>query len=133
MNGLINFMGNSALNSFKKFSNEVNRAINDFEFEDIDKAFEKAQKRLNKSMKRLKKRVSNTDNELVINIPYDREVDTITTRVTKDGQFEATVKSEDETSERTTSIYLDENVDVDSLTRKYDSEKKLMYFTFKKF
>ncbi len=129
----------SALDKFKELSNDINSSINDFEldkfdtmFEDVNKSFEKSMTRLNKSVNRLKKRVKNTDTELVINIPYNRNTDTLSTTI-EDNQFKAVVKSEDGTTTRETNIFIDDDVDVDSVTRKYDEERNVMYFTFKKF
>ena len=141
MNKLISFFGNSALDSFKKFSSSVNEAINSFEWSDIDNAFDKAHKSLNESMQKLKARVKTTDKNVVINIPYDRNADeagnceTLHTSI-NNGFFTAKVvkKNEggDEITSNETSVYLDSDVDLDSMTQRYDSESKKMYFTFKK-
>lgn len=121
----------SALENFKKFSNELNDSINAFQFDDIDKAFSNARKNFNESFNTLKKRVSKTKDNVIINIPYDRNTDTIETSI-KDNYFTAVVKNEEGTNEVSTSVYLDDDVDVDSVSRRYDAEKKLMYFTFVK-
>lgn len=135
MNNLVKFFGNSALNSFKGFSNSVNKAINDFEFEDIDKAFDDMQKRMDASFKsmekRFRKRVKDSEDSYEINIPYDRNTDTLTTTINGD-QFTAVVKSSDGTNERSTSIYIPEDVDINSVSRRYDEATQKMYFTFKK-
>lgn len=133
-NFLVKHFADSMLSQMKKLSDSMNESIQSFEWDDFDKAFENAEKSLNKSMKKLNKRFKNTKDSLTINIPYDRNTDTLTTTI-DNNTFKAVVKTESEngSSEKETSIYLDETVDKDSVTRKYDAEKNLMYFTFKKF
>lgn len=134
--GLLTLFGNKALSSFKDFSNEVNKAINDFEFEDIDKAFDNMQKHFDDTFKKVQekigKRVKDTEDKLEINIPYDRSADNTLTTSIENNQFKAVVKSEDGTEIHSTNIYIGDDVDVDSVVRRYDNENHLMYFTFDK-
>lgn len=133
-NFLVKTFADSMLSRMKKISDAMNNSIQDFEWNDFDKAFENAEKNLNKSLKKINKRFKNTSDSLTINIPYNRETDTLTTTI-DNSMFKAMVKTDTDTEhkENETSIFLDETVDKDSVTRKYDAEKKLMYFTFKKF
>lgn len=132
-NFLVKTFADSMLSQMKKMSDAMNNSIQNFEWDDFDKAFENAEKSFNKSMKKINKRFKNTSDSLTINIPYNRNTDTLTTTI-DNSMFKAIVKTETDTEqkENVTSIYLDDTVDKDSVTRKYDTEKNLMYFTFKK-
>lgn len=128
---MIRFLCNSALDAVKKSFDEMNKAINSFELNDIDKMFEDVNKTLSKKTNELKKRFKNTNSTFEVIIPYDRDNDTLETKI-ENSYFKAFVKSLDGETEKTTSVYIPEDIDVNSVSHKYDSEKQIMHFVFKK-
>ena len=126
------------LNSiFKKSFDEMQKVINDFDFDDIEKQFDSVKKSFNEGFEEFKSYVKNYDNKYIIKVPYDRDTQVMKFAVS-DSEFKVAVnpcedcgdvKIKTSFSSVTT---IPKGVNVDTITHSYDELTKTMVFIFKK-
>lgn len=126
------------LNSiFKKSFDEMQKVINDFDFEDVEKQFNSVKKSLNEGLEDFKSYVKNCDNKYIVKVPYDRDTQVINFAVS-DSEFKVDVKPCEDCGDIkiktsfSSVTTIPEDVKVDTITHNYDELTKTMTFIFKK-
>ena len=142
--GLIRKLGDSMFDSLSKSLEHLQTRISEINLDDVDKLFDDVQDKMNSSFQKLKKQVKNAFDKYVVTVNYDRDAEklsynvngrqlTIIVETLEECQVEETESETSSCSKRNElSVTLPQDVDPTNVSQKYDSENKIMTFTFPK-
>lgn len=142
--GLIRKLGDSMFDSLSKSLEHLQTRISEINLDDVDKLFDDVQDKMNSSFQKLKKQVKNAFDKHVVTVDYDRDTEklsynvngrqlTIIVETLEECQVEETESEISSCSKRNElSVTLPQDVDPTNVSQKYDSEQKIMTFTFPK-
>lgn len=130
----IRLFGKNVVKSLTRAAIEMQTAFNDIDFNDFENRFVSIQNEIKKEIEKLTKKLNE---EYVVEVPYDRDTQTLSYRI-ENRIMTITVERNENTdnsflkSKDVTTITIPKYVNIDKITQNYLKDENMMIFIFKK-
>ena len=134
MGSLFKSFTDSALSLFNRKFNELDKMMRDIDFSSAEDKFNEIEKSFKEKFTELKKRVKEFTDKFIVEVPFDKNEETISFKI-ENGMITITTEKSDESSSKksTTEVSIPETVDEHHMVQRYaEDEKKMMFIFFKK-
>lgn len=124
---------NSAISMIKKNADEFGKMMKDldFDFSSAEKKFNELESSLKDQFAELKKRVKDLTDKFIVEIPFDRENETLSFKI-ENGKIIVTTErhTENRDAKSVTETIIPTGIDVNRMIQRYDEKDKKMRFIF---
>lgn len=135
--GLIKLFSKHTLSTLRQAVDDMQQAFAEVNTEDFEKKFDSLKENFNKEFEKLAKKFKKIGKKYVIEVPYDRDTQTLSYRINNES-ITITVETREETengsfkSKTVTTTNIPEDVCVEKITQKYLKDEKKMLFILKR-
>lgn len=131
MKQMLGFLGASLIKTCEEKVEDAKKMISEFDADQTKKELLEMGERMKEEFKVLTERVKNYVDKYEINVPYDRETETIC-HILECNDLTVNVNSRDGSKSQNSTFEIPEGVNLNKFTVTYDEKEKKMFFTFSK-